>query len=117
MLIDVPRLRRMDLSITRKISGWIPGSSIPHVQVSLALDQDNWLAYMKYEAMFERSDVNGDGKPGGGGEYEVQLGFGWTNGVALQLLDQYGVTLTSGCRLMSSGLLLPLVISAALMLQ
>lgn len=26
----------------------------------------------------------------------MQLGFGWTNGVALQLLDQYGATLTSG---------------------
>lgn len=25
----------------------------------------------------------------------VQLGFGWTNGVALQLLDQYGAALTS----------------------
>ncbi|XP_068570050.1 trehalase [Cebidichthys violaceus] len=77
----------------------------------------NWLAYMKYDAMFEKYDVNGDGKPGGGGEYEVQLGFGWTNGVALQLLDQYGATLTSGSRRMSSGLLLPLVISAALVLQ
>ncbi|XP_022617238.1 trehalase isoform X1 [Seriola dumerili] len=77
----------------------------------------NWLAYMKYDAMFEKYDVNGDGKPGGGGEYEVQLGFGWTNGVALQLLDQYGATLTSGSRRVSSGLLLPLVISATLMLQ
>ncbi|CAB1349374.1 unnamed protein product [Coregonus sp. 'balchen'] len=56
----------------------------------------NWLAYVKYEAMFEKYDVNGDGKPGGGGEYDVQLGFGWTNGVALQLLDQYGDRLTSG---------------------
>ncbi|KAG7217636.1 hypothetical protein INR49_021324 [Caranx melampygus] len=26
----------------------------------------NWLAYMKYDAMFEKYDVNGDGKPGGG---------------------------------------------------
>ncbi|XP_026173726.1 trehalase [Mastacembelus armatus] len=77
----------------------------------------NWLAYMKYEAMFEKYDVNGDGKPGAGGEYEVQLGFGWTNGVALQLLDQYGATLTSGSRAVSSGLLLPLFISATLMLQ
>ncbi|KAL6115796.1 treh [Pungitius sinensis] len=77
----------------------------------------NWLAYLKYEAMFEKYDVNGDGKPGGGGEYEVQLGFGWTNGVALQLLDQYGETLSSGSRRVSSGLLLPLVISIALMLQ
>nr|XP_023995601.1 trehalase [Salvelinus alpinus] len=56
----------------------------------------NWLAYVKYEAMFEKYNVNGDGKPGGGGEYEVQLGFGWTNGVALQLLSQYGDRLTSG---------------------
>ncbi|XP_033968889.1 trehalase [Trematomus bernacchii] len=77
----------------------------------------NWLAYMKYEAMFEKYDVNGDGKPGGGGEYEVQLGFGWTNGVALQLLDQYGATLTSAGSRVLSGLLLPLVISATVMLQ
>ncbi|XP_045930404.1 trehalase [Micropterus dolomieu] len=77
----------------------------------------NWLAYKTYEAMFEKYDVNGDGKPGGGGEYQVQLGFGWTSGVALQLLDQYGATLTSESRLVSSGLLLPLVISAAVMLQ
>ncbi|XP_037631179.1 LOW QUALITY PROTEIN: trehalase [Sebastes umbrosus] len=77
----------------------------------------NWLAYMKYGAMFEKYDVNGDGRPGGGGEYEVQLGFGWTNGVALQLLDQYGATLTSGSTCASSLLLLPLVISAALTLQ
>ncbi|KAM6988666.1 trehalase isoform 1-T2 [Tautogolabrus adspersus] len=77
----------------------------------------NWLAYMKYDAMFEKYDVNGDGKPGGGGEYEVQLGFGWTNGVALQLLDQYGATLTSGSGCVSSSLLLPLVISTALTLQ
>lgn len=26
------------------------------------------------------------------------MGFGWTNGVALQLLDRYGATLTSGSR-------------------
>ncbi|KAG7471160.1 hypothetical protein MATL_G00121430 [Megalops atlanticus] len=55
----------------------------------------NWLAYLKYEAMFEKYDVNGDGKPGGGGEYEVQLGFGWTNGVALQLLEKFGDRLVS----------------------
>ncbi|XP_076002067.1 trehalase [Genypterus blacodes] len=76
----------------------------------------NWLAYVKYEAMFEKYDVNGDGKPGGGGEYEVQLGFGWTNGVALQLLDQYGPGLTSGFGHLSCSLLLPLVISALFML-
>ncbi|XP_031429612.1 trehalase [Clupea harengus] len=57
--------------------------------------QTNWAAYSTYEAMFEKYDVNAGGKPGGGGEYEVQLGFGWTNGVALQLLDHYGERLCS----------------------
>ncbi len=28
--------------------------------------------------------------PGSGGEYDVQTGFGWTNGVALSLLAKYG---------------------------
>ena len=39
------------------------------------------LRYEKYDA-----DVLGDG--GGGGEYVPQLGFGWTNGVALVFLNQ-----------------------------
>lgn len=30
------------------------------------------------------------GSHGGGGEYDVQLGFGWTNGVIMDLLDMYG---------------------------
>jgi len=35
------------------------------------------------------------GGNGGGGEYEVQKGFGWTNGVILDFLDRYGSTLTA----------------------
>ena len=35
------------------------------------------------------------GGHGGGGEYEVQTGFGWTNGVILDLLDHYGNVLSS----------------------
>lgn len=30
------------------------------------------------------------GQPGGGGEYIVQEGFGWTNGVLLWILNRYG---------------------------
>ncbi|KAM6973025.1 trehalase [Aplochiton taeniatus] len=77
----------------------------------------NHLAYDRYEAMFEKYDVNGDGKPGGGGEYEVQLGFGWTNGVALQLLDQYGGRLTAqSSRVSSSSFLLLLSLPSALLI-
>lgn len=54
----------------------------------------NWVAYMKYQAMFEKYDVSG--AAGGGGEYDVQVGFGWTNGAALQLLDEYGNVLVAG---------------------
>ncbi|XP_043224413.1 trehalase-like isoform X3 [Amphibalanus amphitrite] len=52
----------------------------------------NYLSYMeaKPHAMFEKYDVTRMGLPGGGGEYDVQLGFGWSNGVAMTFADQYG---------------------------
>ena len=43
---------------------------------------------------FFQYDVTGKGKIGGGGEYNVQIGFGWTNGVILELLNQYGSELS-----------------------
>ena len=43
--------------------------------------------------MFEKYYALERGKEGAGGEYEVQKGFGWTNGVALILLEQYGAVL------------------------
>ena len=39
-------------------------------------------------------DATVPGGYGGGGEYELQLGFGWTNGVVLDLLAKYGDRLT-----------------------
>ncbi|CAI9591761.1 unnamed protein product, partial [Staurois parvus] len=33
----------------------------------------NYKAFKEYNAMFEKYDAEGDGKPGGGGEYEVQV--------------------------------------------
>ena len=52
--------------------------------------------------MFEKYDVRLSGKAGYGGEYDVQEGFGWTNGVVLNFLATYGhnlnaPTFTSGC--------------------
>lgn len=69
----------------------------------LAFDlAQKWIAnnYDAYQdavpsAMFEKYDVTVSGLPGGGGEYDVQLGFGWTNGVVLELLTTYGDRLTS----------------------
>lgn len=38
----------------------------------------------------EKYDALTPGSSGGGGEYETQTGFGWTNGVALHFLKHYG---------------------------
>ncbi|MET0330168.1 MAG: alpha,alpha-trehalase TreF [Dyella sp.] len=44
-------------------------------------------------------DVASDGKGGGsGGEYPLQDGFGWTNGVTRKLLDQHPGHRAHGCR-------------------
>lgn len=40
--------------------------------------------------MFEKYNSQSVGQAGGSGEYDVQSGFGWTNGVMLRLLQKYG---------------------------
>lgn len=35
------------------------------------------------------------GGHGSGGEYEVQLGFGWTNGIIMEFLQKYGSRVTA----------------------
>ncbi|XP_070346283.1 trehalase isoform X5 [Equus asinus] len=69
-------------------------------EVAFQLAQ-NWIrtnfdVYSNTSAMYEKYDISNGGQPGGGGEYEVQEGFGWTNGVVLMLLDRYGDRLSSG---------------------
>jgi len=55
---------------------------------------ERWLATNRAQfehtgRMLEKYDVRDPETPAGGGEYELQHGFGWTNGVALALLDRY----------------------------
>jgi len=52
--------------------------------------RSNYVGYVETLAMYEKYNVHRVGAPGGGGEYEVQAGFGWTNGVALRLLAEAG---------------------------
>jgi hypothetical protein len=40
-------------------------------------------------ALFEKYDVRYIGWPGDGGEYVVQVGFGWTNGVVLDFMQRF----------------------------
>lgn len=48
--------------------------------------------YRKENKLVEKYDLSGQGNGGGGGEYELQDGFGWTNGVTLKLMSKYGAT-------------------------
>ncbi|KAF5287041.1 hypothetical protein FQA39_LY16155 [Lamprigera yunnana] len=49
----------------------------------------NLLGFTESGEMFEKYDAVSAGKYGGGGEYVVQSGFGWTNGVALKFIHEY----------------------------
>ncbi|CDW61087.1 Trehalase [Trichuris trichiura] len=48
-------------------------------------------SYMQSRFMFEKynTSMKSDMPYGGGGEYEVQTGFGWTNGVTMTFLLKY----------------------------
>lgn len=55
---------------------------------------DRWIetslaAFRKSGYMYEKYDATQMGVGGGGGEYVPQRGFGWTNGVLLELLLRY----------------------------
>lgn len=54
----------------------------------------NYIGYSQWKKLFEKYSAVQPGHQGGGGEYGVQDGFGWTNGVALELLQRYGREMT-----------------------
>lgn len=56
--------------------------------------QSNYHAYKDTYAMYEKYDATKFGQGGGGGEYKVQVGFGWTNGIIIHLLNEYGGDIT-----------------------
>ena len=45
--------------------------------------------WLKTGYMYEKYDVREPGKRGSGGEYEVQAGFGWTNGVTISFIHTF----------------------------
>lgn len=53
--------------------------------------RNNIEVYEKTGRLMEKYNVEQIGSFSGGGEYEVQHGFGWTNGVLLRLMDELGI--------------------------
>ncbi|XP_073285557.1 trehalase-like isoform X3 [Primulina huaijiensis] len=50
----------------------------------------NYVAFKRTGTMHEKYDVQKCGDFGGGGEYAPQTGFGWSNGVVLAFLEEFG---------------------------
>ncbi len=81
-------------------NGWAPLQWIGYQglmnyeEISLANQiAQNWTSlnikvYLETGKMMEKYNVVDLDKPGGGGEYDAQDGFGWTNGVFLSLWDK-----------------------------
>lgn len=51
--------------------------------------ETNLVAWQKSGFMYEKYNADEIGVGGGGGEYTPQLGFGWSNGVALSLIERF----------------------------
>lgn len=76
--------------------------------------QSNYKAFNETGAMYEKYIATEFGVSGSGGEYEVQKGFGWSNGAVLDFLDRYGdrMEATSGGssrKIVNFGVLLSIV--------
>lgn len=56
---------------------------------------NNWKTFKMTKSMFEKYDTMSLGYPGHGGEYDVQIGFGWSNGVVLDFINTYADRLDS----------------------
>jgi alpha,alpha-trehalase len=75
---------------------WIGVSGLRHYSISPLADSIacRWMVgvnrvYAQSSKLVEKYDVMATGRPGGGGEYPLQDGFGWTNGVMRKLMALY----------------------------
>lgn len=56
--------------------------------------QTNFVVFNETGHMLEKYDATVCGGTGGGGEYKLQTGFGWSNGVVLSLLSDFELSLS-----------------------
>uniref|UniRef100_A0A2S2P7W5 Trehalase n=1 Tax=Schizaphis graminum TaxID=13262 RepID=A0A2S2P7W5_SCHGA len=58
--------------------------------------ETNYRTFLKKKVMYEKYNVNNMGSAGEStGEYKMQEGFGWTNGIILEFLHKYRFTVNS----------------------
>uniref|UniRef100_A0A803R6S8 Trehalase n=1 Tax=Cannabis sativa TaxID=3483 RepID=A0A803R6S8_CANSA len=59
-------------------------------EIAVSWLRTNYVTFKKTKTMHEKYNVEKCGFFGGGGEYVPQTGFGWSNGVVLTLLEEFG---------------------------
>lgn len=72
----------------------VPEASDMALSLAKAWLESNYLGWANTGQMHEKYNALVPGARGEGGEYRPQLGFGWSNGVVLHLLNTYGETLS-----------------------
>nr|WJO90074.1 trehalase-4 [Ceratobasidium cereale] len=75
---------------------WNKEGQLPSDRVEIVLRDDAHLDKTLSShpgSMFEKLSAMSATEAGGGGEYEVQTGFGWTNGVAIWIAQNFGAIL------------------------
>lgn len=80
----------VDMVIEGLDASGIPRGKMMAKAISQSWIRSNYEAYHQVGKMLEKYDATSCGKIGGGGEYNLQTGFGWSNGVVLSLLQKYG---------------------------
>jgi alpha,alpha-trehalase len=75
---------------------WLVLFFIENDYLSLAFDIANrfvntvYCSFSQQNLIYEKYNADKRGERGEGGEYKVQEGFGWTNGVVIKFLDLFG---------------------------
>ncbi|PRW32561.1 putative trehalase [Chlorella sorokiniana] len=79
-------------------SNWVPmwAGAVPagSMQIAQRFLSTVYATYAETGRMYEKFNAEQIGIPGGGGEYEVVDGFGWTNGASLDLMQRFGFSTT-----------------------
>ena len=83
----LPRLSDQELNVTQSVNN--TGNVC-----SMSVMIKKWMADISVQ-MFEKFSIADIDSAGRGGEYTVQAGFGWTNGVVLILAGEYGDVLVA----------------------
>ncbi|XP_053404626.1 trehalase-like isoform X2 [Mercenaria mercenaria] len=83
-----------DILISALTDGDLPEGRQVGLELASRWIQSNYIGWNRTHNMFEKYVVTSMGSRGSGGEYDVQDGFGWTNGVILDFLERFGQNLT-----------------------